>query len=155
MKKIVFVVVVVISLAANAQDSLNSNKTYVTEDKKNTYNENPTLDKTLIWSIGIEPSIPIGHFHDLAKFGFGGSLKGEIKAARNVVITVNAGYIAYSGKTVDTISYPNFKYWPVMGGLKLYMGKAYLHGQAGAGFGEEHLGTSFWYGAGLGVNFTK
>jgi hypothetical protein len=30
-----------------------------------------------------------------------------------------------------------------------------LHGQAGAGFGEEGLGTSFWYGAGVGINFTK
>ena len=42
-----------------------------------------------------------------------------------------------------------------MGGVKFYMGKAYLHGQAGPGFGEQGLGTSFWYGGGLGVNFTK
>jgi hypothetical protein len=154
MKKIIFIVVAVLSIsAANAQDSLNTSNTYTNNDKS--YSENPTLDKTFIWSIGLEPSIPIGHFHDLAKFGFGGSLQGEIKASRNVGVTINAGYIAYSGKTVDTISYPNFKYWPVMGGLKLYMGKAYLHGQAGAGFGDKGLGTSFWYGAGLGVNFTK
>jgi hypothetical protein len=155
MKKIIFVVVAGFSMAAHAQDSLNTGNTYTDKDKKYVNNENPTLDKTFIWSIGIEPSIPIGHFHDLAKFGFGASLQGELKASRNVGLTVNAGYIAYSGKTVDTISYPNFKYWPVMGGLKLYMGKAYLHGQAGAGFGEKGLGTSFWYGGGLGVNFTK
>src|SRR6185436_15784676 len=154
MNKIIFIVVAVLSIsAANAQDSLNTSNTYTNNDKS--YSENPTLDKTFIWSIGLEPSIPIGHFHDLAKFGFGGSLQGELKASKNVGVTINAGYIAYSGKTVDTISYPNFKYWPVMGGLKLYMGKAYLHGQAGAGFGEENLGTSFWYGAGVGVNFTK
>jgi hypothetical protein len=42
-----------------------------------------------------------------------------------------------------------------MGGVKMYMGKAYLHGQAGAGFGTHDFGTSFWYGAGLGINFTK
>jgi len=158
MKKIFFVVVaVVFSIAAKAQDSLNTNNAYTDNagKNKNTYGENPTLDKTLIWSIGLEPSIPVGHFHDFAKFGFGGSLQGEIKAGRTVGITVNAGYIAYPGKTVDTISYPNFKYWPVMGGVKIYMGKAYLHGQAGAGFGEKDLGTSFWYGAGIGVNFTK
>jgi len=153
MKKIIFVVSVAFSIAANAQDSLNN--TYAGENKKYVNNENPTLDKTFIWSIGLEPSIPVGNFHDLAKFGFGGSLQGEVKASRNVGITINAGYIVYSGKTVDTISYPNFKYWPVMGGLKVYMGKAYLHGQAGAGFGEDNLGTSFWYGAGIGVNFTK
>ena len=154
MKKIIFIVVAVLSIsAANAQDSLNTSNTYTNSEKS--YSENPTLDKTFIWSIGLEPSIPIGHFHDLAKFGFGGSLQGEIKASRDVGVTINAGYIAYSGKTVDTISYPNFKYWPVMGGLKLFMGKAYLHGQAGAGIGDKGLGTSFWYGAGLGVNFTK
>jgi hypothetical protein len=153
MKKIILVVVAVLSIAANAQDSLNTGNMYSDKDKN--YGENPTLDKTFVWSIGLEPSIPIGHFHDLAKFGFGGSLQGEIKASRNVGVTINAGYIAYSGKTVDTISYPNFKYWPVMGGLKLYTGKAYVHGQAGAGFGDKGLGTSFWYGAGLGVNFTK
>ena len=156
MKKVMFVVVAVLSIgAANAQDSLNTGKTYTDEDKNYVNGDNPTLDKTFIWSIGVEPSIPIGHFHDFAKFGFGGSLQGEIKASRNVGVTVNAGYIVYSGKTVDTISYPDFKYWPVMGGLKLYMGKAYLHGQAGAGFGEEGLGTSFWYGGGIGINFTK
>jgi hypothetical protein len=156
MKKIIFVIVAAFSIeAANAQDSLNTSNTYANKDENYADNENPTLDKTFIWSIGLEPSIPVGHFHDLANFGFGGSLQGEIKAGRNVGITISGGYITYSGKTVDSINYPNFKYWPVMGGLKVYMGKAYLHGQAGAGFGEENLGTSFWYGAGLGINFTK
>src|SRR5215467_6251114 len=153
MKKIIFVIVAAFSIAANAQDSLNN--TNAGENKKYGNNENPTLDKTLIWSIGLEPSMPIGNFHEFAKFGFGASVQGEFKASTNVGITLNAGYVVYSGKTNDTISYPNFKYWPVMGGLKIYMGKAYLHGQAGAGFGEQNLGTSFWYGAGLGINFTK
>lgn len=153
MKKSIFIIVIVLSMAANAQDSLNTGNTYTSNNNVNA--ENPTLNKTFIWSVGLEPSIPVGHFHDLAGFGFGGSVQGEIKASRNVGVTINAGYIAYPGKTVDTISYPNFKYWPVMGGLKVYLGKAYLHGQAGAGFGEQSLGTSFWYGAGIGVNFTK
>ena len=155
MKKIIFVVFAGFSIVARAQDSSNTSDSYTDKGTKHMSSENPTLDKTLIWSIGVEPSTPVGHFHDLAKFGFGASLQGEIKAGRNVGVTVNAGYIAYPGKTVDTITYPNFKYWPVMGGLKLYMGKAYLHGQAGAGFGDKGLGTSFWYGGGLGVNFTK
>jgi hypothetical protein len=156
MKKIIFgFFVVLLSIAVKAQDSLNTSNTYTDKDRNSVGNESPTLDKTVIWSIGLEPSIPVGHFHDLAGFGFGGSVQGEIKAGRNVGVTINAGYIAYAGKTVDTISYPNFKYWPVMGGLKVYLGKAYLHGQAGAGFGEDNLGTSFWYGAGVGINFTK
>src|SRR5689334_5710497 len=118
MKKIIFIVAASFSIAARAQDSLNAgntttSNTYPDKDKNYKSNENPTLDKTFIWSIGVEPSTPIGHFHDLAKFGFGASLQGELKAGRNVGITLNAGYIAYSGKTVDTIKYPNFKYWPV------------------------------------------
>ena len=157
MKKIVFIIAIAaFSISINAQDSsLIANDTYTGKNKKETYSSNATLDKAFIWSIGVEPSIPVGHFHDYAGFGFGASLQGEIKPGKNVSITINAGYIAYSGKTVDSFKYSTFKYWPVMGGLKIYMGKAYFHGQAGAGFGTEGLGTSFWYGAGIGTNFSK
>ena len=157
MKKIVFIIAIAtFSISINAQDSsLIANDTYTGKNKKETYSSNATLDKAFIWSIGVEPSIPVGHFHDYAGFGFGASLQGEIKPGKNVGITINAGYIAYSGKTVDSFKYSTFKYWPVMGGLKIYMGKAYFHGQAGAGFGTGGLGTSFWYGAGIGTNFSK
>lgn len=157
MKTIIFTTVfAAVTVSAYAQDSSGvGNNTYSNESKSKTYSENPTLDKTFIWSIGIEPSAPVGHFHNLAKFGLGASLQGEIKTSKNVGLIINAGYIAYGGKSSETISYPSFKYWPVMGGLKFYMGKAYVHGQAGAGFGTSGLGTSFWYGAGVGVNFTK
>jgi len=107
------------------------------------------------WSIGAEPSVPVGHFHDLSSFGIGGSFQGEYMAGK-VGLTLNAGYVDYFGKTVDTISYSDFKYWPVMGGAKLYMkGKTYIHGQLGAGFGEKGLGTSFWYGAGIGWDIAR
>jgi hypothetical protein len=154
----IFVILIIsaFAISANGQDSSgNSINTSPGIKINDTYNGSPTLDKSFIWSVGIEPSIPVGHFHNLAGFGFGASLQGEIKASKNVGITINGGYIAYSGKTVDTISYSSFKYWPLMGGLKLYMGKAYVHGQAGAGFGSNGLGTSFWYGGGLGVNLSK
>jgi hypothetical protein len=40
-----------------------------------------------------------------------------------------------------------------MAGLKLYLSDMfYIHGQAGPGFGTNGLGTSFWYGGGLGLN---
>src|SRR5438105_1579141 len=157
MKKVsllIFVTSVLIS--GNAQDSsVIAKDNHTVKTKNHSYNGDVTLDKSFIWSIGLEPSIPLGHFHDYAGFGFGASLQGEIKPGKNVGITINAGYIAYSGKTVDSFEYLSFKYWPIMGGLKIYMGKAYVHGQAGAGFGTNDLGTSFWYGGGLGINFTK
>ena len=157
MKKIVFIIAIAtFSISINAQDSsLIANDTYTGKNKKETYSSNATLDKAFIWSIGVEPSIPVGHFHDYAGFGFGASLQGEIKPGKNVGITINAGYIAYSGKTVDSFKYSTFKYWPFMGGLKIYLGKAYFHGQAGAGFGTNGLGISFWYSAGIGTNFSK
>ena len=43
-----------------------------------------------------------------------------------------------------------------MGGLKLYLSNMfYVHGQAGPGFGTNGLGTSFWYGGGIGFNLSK
>src|SRR5262249_19390532 len=141
---------------ANAQNSpAVGATTNISENKKKVSTDNRTLDKSFIWSIGVEPSVPVGHFHDYAKFGFGASLQGELRTSKSIGLTVNAGYIAYGGKTADRIKYGSFKYWPIMGGLKFYMGKAYFHPQAGAGFGSSGLGTSFWYGAGLGMNFTK
>jgi hypothetical protein len=110
--------------------------------------------KNFIWSIGINPSIPLGHFSDLSSFGLGGNFQGEYKPGK-AGITLNFGYIDYFGKTNNGISYSDFKYWPLMGGLKYYLGKSYLHGQLGAGFGSNGLGTSFWYGAGYGINFGK
>ena len=105
--------------------------------------------------VAVEPSLPVGHFHDLAGFGFGGALQGEYMP-KKVGVTFSVGYLTYSGKTVDTISYGNFKYWPIMGGLKLRTGeKAFLHGQLGAGIGEKGLGTSFWYGAGVGMDISR
>src|SRR5436189_4455292 len=119
MKKISFLIsVTVFLMSANAQDSsVISSDTYAVKTKNHSYNGNVALDKSFIWSIGIEPSIPVGHFHKYSAFGFGASLQGEIKAGKSVGITINAGYLAYSGKTVDSFSYSSFKYWPVMGGL--------------------------------------
>jgi len=150
MKKLIFVIAIAaLSISVKAQDSS------AVQIEKHSYRNSPD-NRTFIWSVGVEPSLPVVHFNDYSGFGLGGSLQGEYKPGKRVGLTINAGYIDYFGKTVDTINYANFKYWPVMGGLKLYMsGKSYLHGQAGAGFGEKGLGTSFWYGAGIGCSLGK
>jgi hypothetical protein len=146
MKRFVFVIAIAaFSTLAKAQDTLMSTQ--------NTY---ATTAKTFIWSIGIEPTIPIGHFNDYSGFGLGGSLQGEYKPGDKIGITANVGYIDYFGKTVNGVDYADFKYWPVLGGLKFYMSdKSYIHGQAGAGFGDNGIGTSFWYGAGIGLNLSR
>jgi hypothetical protein len=127
--------IVAISVAAHAQQS--------------------TMNKKMIWSIGVQPSIPIGEFTAYSGFGLGGSFQGEYKPSR-VGITLNAGFIDYFGKTVNNIKYADFSYIPVLAGLKYYMSsKSYLHAQVGPGFGTNGLGTSFWYGAGIGLNFSR
>jgi hypothetical protein len=149
MKKLFLLLsVATFSLTVNAQDTLaNINRTYA--------RANHATDKTFMWSLGIQPSIPIGNFHEYSGFGFGGSLQGEYKPGR-IGITLNAGYIDYFGKSADSFNYPDFKYIPVLAGVKYYMSpNSFLHAQAGPGFGTNDLGTSFWYGAGIGFNLGK
>jgi hypothetical protein len=149
MKKLVYLIVLAAFSAANAQDTL------ITTQKPQGY-AGKRMDRTFIWSIGVEPSIPLGNFNDYSSFGLGGSLQGEYKPGNRVGITLNAGFIDYFGKTVENVNYPDFKYIPVMAGAKLYLSDMfYIHGQAGPGFGTNGLGTSFWYGGGLGLNLGR
>jgi hypothetical protein len=147
MKTLIYLVVLVAAFsAATAQDTLNDNQ-------RSPGYHGTRMNKTFIWSIGVEPSLPMGRFHDFTNFGLGGSLQGEVKPGTNVGITLNAGFVDYFGKTVNDVKYPDFKYIPVLAGLKFYFTDMfYIHGQAGPGFGLDGLGTSFWYGGGLGVN---
>jgi hypothetical protein len=145
-KRLVYGVALTSALAANAQDSS------MTTRGRQGYTEK--TNQTIIWSIGVEPSVPIGKFSDYTGFGIGASLQGEYKPGNRVGITLNFGDIDYFGKTVNGVKYDNFNYLPLMGGAKLYLANNfYIHGQAGPGFGTNGLGTSFWYGGGIGVNF--
>jgi len=133
MRKLAYLLLLAAFSAAHAQDTV-------------------LAGKKMIWSAGIESALPLGNFHDYSTIGLGASLQGEYKPCTRVGITLNFGFIDYFGNTVDHVKYPDFKYWPLMGGLKWYMTHAvYIHGQAGPGFGANELGTSFWYGGGLGV----
>ena len=150
MKKIILVMAMAaFTISTNGQD------TYMVSSPHIYASGNSYSNKTFIGGIGIEPSVPFGHFKRYSGFGFGGSVQGELKL-KKVGITLNVGYIDYFGKTVDTIKYSDFKYWPVLAGLKFYLSdKVYIHPQAGPGFGNNGLGTSFWYGAGIGFNLSK
>lgn len=155
MKNILFVIAILAISAANAQDSLSSVQN-TTENMPKHHDKSVSTNKMVVWSIGIEPSVPFGNFSNFSGFGLGGSLQTEFLTSKKLGITINAGYLDYFGKSADTIKYSDFKYWPIMGGLKYYMsGNSYLHAQAGPGFGSNGLGTSFWYGAGVGFKLSK
>jgi hypothetical protein len=102
------------------------------------------------FSIGVEPSLPIGDFSDAGyNFGIGGSLQGEYKPASDLGLTLNAGYINYSAEGNGG----NYGLIPVLAGVKYYFTpKVYGHGQLGAGFGTQSgSGTSFVYSPGIGA----
>src|SRR6185437_14379036 len=145
MKKLFCLIALGAFVTANAQDSAGTNQ-------GSRYSEK-SASKLFSWSIGVEPSVPLGHFSDYTSFGLGGSLQGEYRPGRMLGITLNFGDIDYFGKTVNGVKYSDFNYLPLMAGLKLYLAdKLYIHGQAGPGFGTNGLGTSFWYGGGIGIN---
>ena len=101
------------------------------------------------FSIGVEPSLPIGDFNDAGyNFGIGASLQGEYKPADDLGLTLNAGYISYSAKDDGD----NFGIIPTLAGVKYYFSpKVYAHGQLGAGFGTQTgSGTFFVYTPGVG-----
>ena len=150
MKRFIFLpALIVFTATVIAQDSL------TTTDQSYGYTAK-TSPRTFIFSLGVEPTLTVGNFHHFASSGLGGSVQGEYKPGSNVGVTLNAGYIDYFGRTVNGTKYSDFKYWPIMGGVKIYMSKtSFIHPQAGPGFGTNGLGTSFWYGAGIGFNLSR
>src|SRR3982751_3960102 len=104
MKKFAFLSITLLAITvANSQDNYSTRSS--------------STAKRFIWSIGINPSIPLGEFNDYSGFGLGGNIQGEYKPGK-AGITLNFGYIDYFGKTTNGVSYSDFKYWPLMGGLK-------------------------------------
>jgi hypothetical protein len=154
MKKVLFcLAIAAISYSASAQIDSTSPTNQYQSDKS--YGSD--YGKTSFWTIAINPSMPIGNFNTYSSFGLGGYLGWEYKTSRSLGITLNAGYIDYFGKNTNGIKYSDFSYLPLLAGLKFYFGGGsfYLHPEAGAGFGTSGLGTSFWYGAGLGDRLSK
>lgn len=154
MKKVLFfLAIAAISYSASAQIDSTSPTNQYQSDKS--YGSD--YGKTSFWTIAINPSMPIGNFNTYSSFGLGGYLGWEYKTSRSLGITLNAGYIDYFGKNTNGIKYADFNYIPLLAGLKFYFGGGsfYLHPEAGAGFGTSGLGTSFWYGAGLGDRLSK
>lgn len=113
-------------------------------------------DKPVTFSIGAEGLLPVGDFNDTHSFGIGGTVQAEYKPAEDLGLTVNAGYITYSGKTIHTplgdVKNGSFGLIPVLGGVKYYFSpKVYGHGQLGASFGtDKGDGSLFTYSPGVG-----
>lgn len=109
---------------------------------------------TTIFSIGVEPSIPVGKFGDISSFGIGGSAQAEFKPANNYGLTLNAGYISYTYKASAGGGSGGFI--PVLAGVKYtFSPKVYGHAQLGASFPSSGGTTSFTYSPGIGFQLSK
>jgi len=102
---------------------------------------NPTSTKTtgIRYSIGADAGIPTGNLSDSYNWNLGGSLQVDIPVAKQLFVTVNAGYNNLFAKDVTvagvTAKGPNLQLLPVKAGLKYFpVGNFYVQGEAGASF---------------------
>lgn len=91
------------------------------------------------YSIGVDAGIPTGNLSDSYNWNLGGSLQVDIPVAKQLFVTVNAGYNNLFAKDVtvgDIVkSGTNIQLLPVKAGLKYFVaGSFYVQGEAGATF---------------------
>ena len=133
MKKFLFVAVIAVcGLAAKAQDG-----------------------SPIKFSLGLEAALPLGSFGDSYSFGIGGSVQGDYSIAESLAITLNAGYINFSGKKVGSYTYDGLGYIPVLAGIKYnFSENVYGSAQLGATFASKGSGSVFTYAPGIGYKFS-
>ncbi|MFT3681348.1 MAG: hypothetical protein QM791_13810 [Ferruginibacter sp.] len=118
--------------------------------------QNSKTVKQPIFSAGAEIALPVGDFKEGYKFGLGATVQGEYPAAENLGITLNAGYLSFTGKTFEFMGdkYKNEAQGviPVLAGAKYYFNdKVYGHAQLGLSFFNLGVGSAFTYAPGIGV----
>lgn len=152
MKKLILsVAVIAAAISAQAQSK--------TSDK---------MDQKLKFSLGLELAVPLGDFKKTNKFGIGGSAQADYLIDPTLALTLNAGYINFSGKDYTVVipglgSFPvkgsNFGLIPVLGGIKYnFTPEFYGSAQLGVSFSAQSGGgggSIFTYAPGIGYKFTE
>ncbi len=145
MKKVILslAIVAIVSLSASAQTA-------------------KAESKDLKFSIGAEIALPIGDFNKYSSIGFGGTAQGEYAVAEKVGITLNAGFLTFSGKTIDGEKFPTTTIIPVLAGAKFFFAeKVYGHAQLGMSFisvkqnGVSYSTSAFTYAPGIGYQASE
>lgn len=113
-------------------------------------------------SIGVDAGIPVGNFSDYYNWNLGGTVQADLPIAKQLFVTVNAGYNNFFGKSIGSTSanFTNIQLIPVKAGLKFFpIENFYVQGEAGASFvaNKNSLGVSktalFAYAPQVGVQF--
>lgn len=90
------------------------------------------------FSIGVDAGIPTGKLSDSYSWNLGGSVQADIPVAKQLFVTVNAGYNNIFGKkNIDGsgVDITNIQLLPVKAGLKFFpVSNFYVQGEAGAAF---------------------
>lgn len=112
--------------------------------------------KKINFSLGAEVALPIGDMGDVYSVGFGGSVQADYNLDETLALTLQAGYLNFSGKKVNGFKFPSTGIIPVMAGIKYtFGGNVYASAQLGAAFStEDGGGTSFAYAPGIGYKFS-
>lgn len=118
--------------------------------------QSKTSVKKPVFSAGIEAALPLGDFKQGYKFGLGATVQGEYPAADKVGLTLSAGYLSFTGKTVEFLGekYKNEAQGviPVLAGAKYYFAdNIYGHAQIGLSFFNHGVGSAFTYSPGIGI----
>jgi hypothetical protein len=109
--------------------------------------------QTFLVRPSLELGFPIGLNESTYSFAIGGSLEGEVKPTETLGITVGTGYMQYTGSATGL---GNIGIIPALVGAKYYIGRAFFRLQAGASFGTQSGGgTFFTYVPGVGHKFFK
>jgi hypothetical protein len=127
-----------------------------------------TTSNGIRYSIGVDAGIPTGNFNNNYKWNLGGSVQADIPVAKQLFVTVNAGYNNVFGETVNvannnvntTFEYQNVQLLPVKAGLKYFpVSNFYIQGEAGAAFllnkkdFYDDKSVAFVYAPQIGVQF--
>lgn len=130
------------------------------------FSQDKSASKDISFNGGLEIGLPMGTFGDSHGFGIGVSAQMNYPLADKMALTVNAGYISYSGKSVSvtvpgivttSIKTPNLGVIPVLAGLNYsFTDKVYGSAQLGMSFlsstGSSSSGFTFAPGVGYKIN---
>lgn len=119
-----------------------------------------TTNSGIKLSIGVDAGIPVGSFNDYYNWNLGGTIQADFPIAKQLFVTVNAGYDNFFGKTINNVDVTNIQLIPVKAGLKYFVFQnLYVQGEAGASFvaNKSDIGaqksTLFAYAPQVGVQF--
>jgi hypothetical protein len=109
--------------------------------------------KKLVLSVGAEGAIPVGDYKDAYSIGLGGTAQAEYMVAPKFGVTLNAGYINFSGENnIESVGQI-----PVLAGGRFYFVKdIYVSGQLGVSIltGGDDSESGFTYAPGIGAKFS-